>query len=473
MNRPAYARRPLPHRLAALTIAVFAVSLLASRALCSEPASVPNIVLILVDDLGYGDLGCQGSTDLDTPHVDRLAARGLRMTDFYANCPVCSPTRAALLTGRFQDLVGVPGVIRTHSRDSWGLLSPDATLLPAALKKAGYRTAMIGKWHLGLGEPSLPNSRGFDFFHGFLGDMMDNYWHHRRQGMNYMRLNRQVIDPTGHATDLFTEWTCEWLRQYEQKEPFFIYLAYNAPHDPIQPPPDWLARYKAKHPDATKKRANIAAFIEHLDDGIGRVLATLQQTGHAGDTLVLFTSDNGGATWQGADNGPFSGAKQDMLEGGIRVPMCAAWPGRIEPGTTSDRVAMTMDLFPTICEAVGVACEEDMEGRSILPTLLGKSQPSEDRYLFWVRLEGNKKYHGTPYYAARHGQWKLLQNTPDEPLRLYDIRSDPKETTDLSKKRPEIYADLKRALDAHIAQSAKIPYRSPDGTGPGEIGPAE
>lgn len=438
----------------------------------------PNVLLILVDDLGYGDLGSYGAKDLDTPHIDRLVRQGMRFSNFYANCPVCSPTRAALLTGRYPDAVGVPGVIRTHAGNSWGLLSKDTVLLPAVLKEAGYRTAMVGKWHLGLGEPNLPNPRGFDFFHGFLGDMMDDYFHHRRQGQNYMRLNGKMIDPKGHATDIFTDWACGWLKEYKHKEPFFLYLAYNAPHSPIQPPKDWLEKYKEKHPDVPQKRARLAAFIEHLDDGIGRVLAALAEAGHTDNTLAIFTSDNGGSLPHGANNGPLAGGKQDMLEGGIRVPMCAVWPGKIKPGSRSDRVALTMDLFPTICETAAADYNENIEGRSILPTLLGKPQPPEDRYLFWVRLEGGRRYHGTPYYAVRHGDWKLLQNDPDEPMRLYnlkdnpiyDLKGDPREQKDVLLAYPAVYRRLKRALDAHIARCVKVPWRPPSGVGPGEIG---
>ena len=347
------------------------------------PPPPPNVLLILVDDLGYGDLSSYGATDLDTPNLDRMISRGMRFDRFYANCPVCSPTRASLLTGCFPDAVGVPGVIRTHSRNSWGYLAPDAPLLPAVLKTAGYRTAMFGKWHLGLGEPNLPNLRGFDFFHGFLGDMMDDYFHHRRHGVNYMRRNRETIDPEGHATDLFTQWSCDWLKQYDDQAPFFIYLAYNAPHSPIQPPDDFLARYRAKHPDVTEKRAKLAALIEHMDAGIGRVISCLEETGRADNTLEIFTSDNGGSIRHGASNGPLAGGKQDMLEGGIRVPMCAVWPGCISPGSQSDRVALTMDLFPTICEAAGTDVPHPIDGRSILPTLLGKPPPSLLTRVHW------------------------------------------------------------------------------------------
>ena len=452
---------------AVMVLALFTPWMATADANAPKP---PNVLMILVDDLGYGDLSSYGATDLKTRHLDRLASRGMRFSDFYANCTVCSPTRAALLSGRYPDAVGVPGVIRTYANNSWGLLSQDAVLLPAVLKKAGYRTAMFGKWHLGLGEPNVPNIRGFDFFHGFLGDMMDDYWHHRRSGQNYMRLNREVIDPKGHATDLFTEWTCTWLKEQKDGKPFFIYLAYNAPHFPIQPPPDWLARYRAKHPDVTEKRAKNCALIEHLDDGIGKVVKALEETGHADNTLVFFTSDNGGSLPHAQSNGWLNGGKQDMLEGGIRVPMCAVWPGRIEPGSRSDRVALTMDLYATICEAAGAEYDRTIDGRSILPTLLGKPQPPENRTLVWVRLEGGRRYHGTPYYCVRRGDFKLLQNDPDEPMRLYSLEEDPKETTDVSEEYSQIRAELTQALQAHVDRYRMVPYRLPNGMGPGEIG---
>jgi len=431
--------------------------------------SRPNVLLILVDDLGYGDLSSYGAKDIDSPHIDRLVKDGMKMTQFYANCPVCSPTRAALLTGRFQDCVGVPGVIRTHARNSWGYLDPKAELLPSVLKKAGYHTVIDGKWHLGLGEPNIPTARGFDEFYGFLGDMMDDYYKHRRHGVNYMRLGTKEIDPKGHATDLFSDWAAEWLAKYKGDKPFFIYLAYNAPHSPVQPPKEWLERYRKKHPDVPMKRAKFAAFVEHLDDGVGRVMAALKTSGKADNTLIFFTSDNGGAGYHGASNGILRGGKQDMFEGGIREPMCAVWPGHIKPGSQSDRVAMTMDLFPTICEAAGAKFDKKIEGISILPTLLGKPQPPEDRYLFWVRLEGGRRYNGKPYYAARHGDWKLLQNAPGQPYQLFNIKEDISEKTDQAKEHPEIFNRLKKALDEHIKACKSVPWQAPGGVGPGEL----
>ena len=272
----------------------------------------PNILVILTDDQGRGDYSAFGTKDIRTPHMDRLCREGLTFQNFFANSCVCSPSRAALLTGCYPDRVGVPGVIREETPDdSWGYLTPQATLLPQLLKPAGYHTALIGKWHLGIGTPNTPTERGFDFFHGFLGDMMDDYWTHRRHGHNFMRRNLDVVDPPGHATDVFTGWACDYLTERAKAGgPFFLYLAYNAPHDPIQPPPEWLAKVKQREPGISEKRAKLVALIEHLDDGIGKVLDTLDRTGLAGNTLVIFTSDNGGVLANGANNGPVARARR-------------------------------------------------------------------------------------------------------------------------------------------------------------------
>ncbi len=418
----------------------------------------PNILVILVDDLGYGDLSSYGATDLKTPHIDMLMAAGMRFDNFYANCPVCSPTRAALLSGRYPDLVGVPGVVRTHIPNNWGFLAPHAELLPKLLKAAGYHTAIVGKWHLGLDSPNTPNERGFDHFHGFLGDMMDDYYHHRRHGNNYMRLNGNEIDPEGHATDLFTQWSIDYINERaKSNKPFFLYLTYNAPHTPIQPPDDWLQRVKKRQPGISDRRAKLVALIEHLDDGIGKVIAVLKDAGVSDNTLVIFTSDNGGQLNVGANNGPLRAGKQDMYEGGIRVPMCAVCPGKIQSGTRSERMALTMDLYPTICEAAGAKIAHKIDGRSILPTLLGKSQPAEDRFLFWVRREGGG-YGGRAYYAARYGHYKLVQNSPYEPMELYNLKDDPQEQKPLDRKH-KMYRTIFTALRNHIIEAGAVPWQ--------------
>jgi arylsulfatase A-like enzyme len=427
------------------------------RAVAAERS---NIVCILVDDLGYGDLSSYGADDLQSPNIDRLITSGMRFDNFYANCPVCSPTRASLLTGRYPELVGVPGVIRTHPENSWGELTRDAVLLPGVLRRAGYRTAIVGKWHLGLTAPNRPQDRGFDLFHGYLGDMMDDYYKHRRHGINYMRMNDKEIDPPGHATDLFTEWSCDYLRaQRDSDAPFFLYLAYNAPHTPIQPPEDWLKRIRQREPDITPKRAALVALIEHMDEGIGQVMETLRETGLAKNTLVIFTSDNGGQSNVGANNGPLRDGKQSMYEGGLKVPFGAVWPGHIAAGTRSPATAMTIDLFPTICAAAKVPFDHTIDGRSILPTLLGKQTNDAPRDLFFHRREGGTRYAGLTINAMRRGPWKLLQNSPFAPLELYNLADDPQETNDLAKTQKGKFNELSAALRVQVQRGGAVPWQ--------------
>lgn len=420
----------------------------------------PNVLVILVDDLGFGDLSCYGAPDLKTPNIDQLCTSGMTFNNAYANCPVCSPTRAALLSGRYQEFVGVPGVIRTHHNNSWGHLTPDSTLLPQILQQNGYHTAIIGKWHLGLQSPNTPTERGFDFFHGFLGDMMDDYYHHRRHDINYMRLNEKTIDPKGHATDLFTDWTCDYLRDAKPNEPFFLYLAYNAPHTPIQPPKEWLDDFKKRNPNATEKRAGLAALIEHLDHGIGKVMNTLKQTGLDDNTLVIFTSDNGGFLREEANNGPYRNGKGTLYEGGIREPMCASWKGVIEPKTYTDRITLTMDIMPTVLEVAEAPIRHQIEGRSFLKTLKQIPEPPLKRDFFFGRREGGA-YKGGRVEAVRHGDWKLLNPMPNKPYELYNLKNDPYETTNLAQSNPDEYNELKSILDRQLELYDRVPWQPP------------
>lgn len=457
MSRNGLSRREFCRKLGIGVLLIGGISQFASA---QRNRSTPNIIIILADDLGYGDLSSYGATDLQTPNMDSLMKAGMRFDNFYANCPVCSPTRAGLLSGRYPDVVGVPGVIRTHASNSWGYLNPETILLPGMLRRAGYYTGIIGKWHLGLESPNTPTEKGFDYFYGFLGDMMDDYYTHRRQGINYMRRNRETIDPKGHATDLFTNEAVSFIQERSKsKAPFFLYLPYNAPHAPIQPPDEWLDRVKKREAGISETRAKMVALIEHLDDGIGKVVQALKDTGEYKNTLLLFTSDNGGATWLGATNGSLRGAKQDMYEGGIREPMCVVWPEAIQPGSSSEKVALTMDLYATACDAAGIRIDHYIEGRSILPTLLGESQPSEDRYLFWMRREGSTRFMGKMAYAVRKGEWKLLQNRPMEPFELYNLKDDPREEDDLAESNQDKFNELASALREHIQEAGSIPWQ--------------
>lgn len=420
----------------------------------------PNILLIMVDDHGYGDLSVTGGTDIQTPNLDNLFAKGVKMTSFYSNCTVCSPTRASLLTGMYPDMSGVPGVIRTHEENSWGYLRTDKTTLPEILKSSGYQTAIVGKWHLGLESPNTPNERGFDFFHGFLGDMMDDYWTHLRHGNNYMRLNSTEIKPQGHATDLFSDYAIDYLAKASQKDdPFFLFLSYNAPHFPIQPPQEWLDMVKKREPHLPHIRANNIAFVEHMDHAIGKVLAALEAHGLAKNTIVIYTSDNGGSLPHGASNGNLREGKQDMYEGGIKVPTCFVWPGKIEPGTRNDNLALTMDIYPTLVEVASGKIPDDIDGISILSSLTGQNQVTDDRTVYFVRREGGL-YGGLAYYAARRGRYKLLQNSPYEPLQMFDIWSDPYEKNPLST-NSAIFQELKFSLSQHIRRSGSVPWQRP------------
>ncbi|MCA9038819.1 MAG: sulfatase-like hydrolase/transferase [Planctomycetaceae bacterium] len=450
----------------ALRCLVINLTLLILLPICSAAdVSRPNILWIVADDLGYGDLGCYGATDMRTPALDQLAGEGMRFTNFYANCPVCSPTRASLMTGCYPDRVGVPGVIRTYPQENWGYLDPGAKLIGNHLKAVGYRTAIVGKWHLGLEAPNQPTDRGFDHFHGWLGDMMDDYYAHRRHDINYMRINEQTIDPEGHATDLFTTWAIEYLQQQQDAdEPFFLYLAYNAPHTPIQPPEEWVAKVKQREPGIEEKRAKLVALIEHMDDGIGQVLAALEEAELSEETFVFFTSDNGGQLSVGANNGPLRDGKQSMYEGGIKVPAIARWPGKIAAGSTTEFIGMSMDLFPTALELNERKRPEEIDGHSILPTLLGKDQGPLRDELYFTRREGGTTYGGKTIEALRFHEWKLVQNSPFGPLELFNLKEDPQETNDLREQHPQKYRDLAARLRKHIQRGGEIPWQKPEAT---------
>jgi len=422
-------------------------------------AAKPNIVIILVDDLGYSDLSSFGGTDIRTPAIDKLMNSGLRLDKFYSNCTVCTPTRASLLTGRYPDIVGAPGVIRQWDNNSWGYFRPTGPTLPELMRKAGYHTGMVGKWHLGFKSPNIPNDRGFDFFHGFLADMMDDYWTHLRGGINWMRLNKEEVKPEGHATEVFTRWAIDYVKKQaaNKNQPFFLYLAYNAPHFPIQPPKSWLDKVKKREPQLDKKRATNIAFVEHMDHEIGKFLEAINQLGIAKDTLIVFTSDNGGSIPHGALNGKLRGGKQDHWEGGIRVPTCAVWPDTIPVGRT-DAPGITMDLLPTFCEIAQTNVNQEIDGQSLANVFLKGSKGDPDRTLIFVRREGNRRYQGRAYYAIQRGPWKLLQNNPFEPMLLVNLDKDPAEEHPIPP-AGKIANELNRTLMDHIQKAGTIPWQ--------------
>jgi arylsulfatase A-like enzyme len=438
---------------------MFVAGFLLSNAQSRMDSKRPNIICILVDDLGYGDLSVMGATDMQTPNIDKLANEGLTFTHFYANSTVCSPSRASLLSGRYPDLVGVPGVIRQSKENNWGHLTKDATLIPEVLKASGYHTAMIGKWHLGFESPNTPNKKGFDYFKGFLGDMMDDYYTHLRGGVNWMRYNDEEIHPEGHATDIFTDWTIDYLNEQKNEDkPFFLYLAYNAPHFPIQPPQQWMDKVMEREFGITEKRAANVALIEHLDDNIGRLMRVLKETNLDENTLVIFTSDNGGSLPHAQSNGKLHGGKLDMYEGGIRVPTFLYWKNKIQPGTITNNFAMLMDLFPTFCELANVESSSEVDGICILPTLMGKNQVTNDRVVFWVRRDGYD-VGGLAYYAARYKEYKILQNSPFEPFQFFNLKDDEYETNAMEPLDNKMYRKLKISLQEHIRKAGAIPWQ--------------
>ena len=422
----------------------------------------PNVLIILTDDQGYYDVAACGAKDLVTPSMDNLFSDGMKFEYFYANCPVCSPTRASLLTGLYPDKAGVPGVIRTHINNSWGFLDPSAITIADQFKEGGYKTAIIGKWHLGLEKPNIPNERGFDYFHGYLGDMMDDYWTHRRHGVNYMRENEKEIDPEGHATDIFTKWAIDYINiQSESSKPFFLYLAYNAPHSPIQPPEEWLEKVKKRAPDLNEKRANLVAFIEHLDHGIGQVINSLKQNNLYEKTLIVFTSDNGGQLRYAANNGPLRDGKGSVYEGGLRVPTTIVWKNHISSGTVTNHKAITMDLYPTLLEAAGIEVNHEIDGISFLPVLYGEKTSDKDRVLYFTRREGGTSYGGLTIQAVQLNEWKLLQNSPFESQELYNLQEDPYETINLIESESGQYRRLNNLMMKQLQSAGKVPWQSP------------
>jgi arylsulfatase A-like enzyme len=261
---------------------------------------------------------------------------------------------------------------------------------------------------------------------------------------------------------VFTDWAIEYLASRKGRpEPYFLYLAYNAPHAPIQPPQDWLDRVNQRERGISAKRAKLVALIEHMDAGVGRFMAALKAGGQLENTLVVFVSDNGGELETGASCGPLRGGKGQMYEGGIRVPMCAVWPGLIAPGSRSERVGMTADLFATVCDAAGVR-PQAIDGVSLLADMMGKAQQPPQRDLVWVRREGGTMYAGREFYAFRRGDWKLLQNAAFQQYELYNLANDPEEKHDLSKSEPKLYSELIAALMLHVQRAGRTPWQRPE-----------
>jgi arylsulfatase A-like enzyme len=411
----------------------------------------PNVILILTDDLGYADLGCFGAKDIRTPAIDQLARQGVRFTQFYSNGSVCTPTRAALMTGRYQQRVGLEWALGTAYR-GYGLETKE-TSLPRMLKDAGYATAMYGKWHLGFEPEYGPNAHGFDEFSGLLGGNVDHYSHRAIDGSDDWYENTKPVKQDGYSTDIISDKAVEYLakRSAAPDQPFFLYLAYNAVHWPFQAPgrPNDV-RDRRTWFDGT--RADYAKMVESIDRGIAKIVATLDKSRFSSNTLILFTNDNGGERL--SSNQPFFHHKQTLWEGGIRVPAIAHWSGRLPAGKICTQVAASMDFTASILGACGVKppAGRTLDGIDIFPIARGE-KPQIDRTLCWRvdRTERKQK-------AIRKGRYKYVNDGNVDSL--YDLERDPGERVDLGYQMQTLVAELKKDLADWEADIAKAPPRT-------------
>ena len=427
-----------------------------------QPAK-PNVIVILVDDMGWRDLACQGSDFYETPTIDRLAASGMRFTNGYSACTVCSPTRAAILTGQYPARLHITDWIAGHQRPQAKLLPPDWTkqlpletvTVAERLKAAGYATASIGKWHLG-GPAFHPEHQGFDENRG---------GYDRGQPPSYFapyKIPTLAEGPPGeYLTDREAAEAVRFITAH-QATPFFLYLPHYCVHTPIQAKPDVTAKYKAKDPPAQQpKNAAYAAMVESVDDSLGRIVATLDGLGISDRTAIFFTSDNGGLAGV-TDNRPLRAGKGSAYEGGVRVPFIVSWPGLTKPGSTSDVPVITPDIPATILAGTGVGPDpaQPLDGRDLSALLAGGSLDREA--ISWHYPH----YHpggATPYSAIRSGSWRLVHFYEDDRDELYDLATDGSETTDLAAREPARAKALREKLDAWLADvGAQLPVPNPN-----------
>jgi len=430
------------------------------------PARQPNILLILADDLGYGDLGCYGQSRIQTPNLDRLAAEGVRFSQAYAGSTVCAPSRCCLMTGLHT------GHARTRGNKYPDLpLRPQDLTVTEVLKQAGYRTALIGKWSLGqLGSTGYPTRRGFDEWFGYFSQThAHNYYpeHLLENDSAFICRGNMGAQRKDYAPDLFTGRALDFVTRQSPGRPFFLHLCYTAPHannemgrdtgDGIEVPDD--QPYSGQ--PWPKQERKFAAMITRMDSDVGRIMAALQQKGLDEDTLILFSSDNGPHKEGGHDpeffrsSGPLRGIKRDLYEGGIRVPTLARWPRRIQPGQVSDFPWAFWDFMPTAAELAGASVPEGLDGKSILPTLAGQSQPPHE-YFYW-------EFHERGFHqAVRMGPWKGIRKSPKGPLELYDLSTDLGETRDLSAQKPDVVRKIIEIMQAARTDSAEWPILTPE-----------
>jgi arylsulfatase A-like enzyme len=408
----------------------------------------PNVVLIMTDDAGYADTGSYGAPDIRTPNIDSLARDGVKLTDFYANAMSCTPTRAGLIAGRYQQRYGIEFVLASPGvPGSDGGLPPLPHSLPLLMKKNGYATALVGKWHLGYGPEFSPRAHGFDVFFGSKSAAIDYHTHFTArpsEGAQFVSAQPDLweddalIEQEGYMTDLITRRSIEFINQNATR-PFFIDVAFNAPHSPVQRPDD-PARTPAP---GGATRADYVAVMERVDRGVGEILQTLRRRGLERNTIVIFTNDNGGV---GLSHGaPLFHRKFSAWEGGIRVPALLRWPGRIPAGTVSSQVGLTMDLTASILAATAtpVASDARLEGVNLFPILERKARQVE-RTLFW--RTGGPSPVNMNQKAVRSGDWKLMIDGAITRIFLFNVKADPGERQDLFARRPDIAQRLQKLL---------------------------
>lgn len=417
--------------------------------------SGPNVVIIYTDDLGWGDLGCYGSTDVETPHLDALAERGVRFTQWYSNSPVCSPSRASLLTGLHPAHAGVESILGA-ARTVTGL--PDQPTLASRLGELGWTTAIFGKWHLGVEPGSAPQRRGFGRHLGFRAGCVDYYSHIMYWGNRYPLHDlwdgdTEIWRNGEYLTDVITDEAVGFLE--EVRDPFFCYVSYNAPHYPMHAPAEAMARFA----HLPWERQVMAAMISRVDDGVGRIVKALRRTGRLDDTIIVFSSDNGPSAeernwlggeeiaYPGGSTGGLRGHKGSLFEGGIRVPGIWSWPGGLPQGVVCDEPAIMMDVLPTVLAAAGRPVD-DVDGVDLGPLL--RDGRAAERTLCWA-YESQR--------AVRRGRWKLVIDpserlgTPSVPGRLlFDLEADPAEVHDRSGDRPDVLAELSTAAQDWSAE---------------------
>jgi arylsulfatase A-like enzyme len=420
----------------------------------------PNIILIMADDLGYGDLGCYGCNEIQTPVIDHLAEEGVKFTTFYANAPECTPTRTALLTGRYQQRVGglecaigignvgrYNDAVRLRQTNDLGLHVRETTIV-RLLKNAGYATAICGKWHLGYESKFSPNKHGFDHAFYAIGGAMD-YFHHVEpppSNMYALYLNGQPIKRKGYFTELVTNEAIRFIEQQTHNTPFFLYIPYTAPHSPYQGPSDYSPRPLPENSDLWNQskgpKETYSAMIESMDNSVGKILRKLEDKKLVENTLVIFMSDNGAS--RSGSNLPFSGYKGNLFEGGIRVPCIAKWPGVLPAGLVSDYPCITMDFSASIIRASGTkpSPNRPFDGIDILREIQTRS-PVQERTLFWRARRGQ-----WTRKAVRSGSLKYIyqQNPKDVKEYLFDLKQDPAEKNNLFSQRKKDVERLKLSL---------------------------